>query len=334
MTALDQYERLESDGLWREKTGAQRRDVLVSFGHATLVISDSADRPLTHWSLPAVTRLNEGERPALFAPAPDAEETLEIADDTMIDAIETVRRGLLNARSTSGRLRFAISASFAALVVGLAVFWFPNALREQTLAVVPQSKRAEMGAIILGHLQSTLGQRCTSPRGQEALAAMSNRLFGPSAQAQIVVLPDGLEEAVALPGNIIVLDKSRVESAKEPESVAGYALAAFLDAEEKDALGPIIDQAGLRPTLQLLTTGDLPPESLEAYAMSLTNSPQLIELRASILEGFQSQNVDIIPLFADLESRGRLVPNQTKEADNQPVISDSQWIALNGICDA
>ena len=333
MTALDQYERLESDGLWREKAGAQRRDVLVSFGHATLVISDSADRPLTHWSLPAVTRLNEGERPALFSPAPDAEETLEIADDIMIDAIEKVRRGLLDARSTSGRLRFAISASFAVLVVGLAVFWFPNALREQTLAVVPQSKRAEMGAVILGHLQSTLGQRCTSPRGQQALAAMSDRLFNSTEQAQIVVLPEGLEEAVTLPGNIIVLDKSRVEEAETPEAVAGYALAAFLDASEKDALGPIIDQAGLQPTLQLLTTGDLPPESLEAYAISLADSPQLIELRASIIDGFKSRNVDIAPLFVDLESRGRLVPNQSEETNNAPILSDSQWIALNGICD-
>jgi len=35
MTALDQYVRLESGGLWRADADAQRRDVAVSFGDAT-----------------------------------------------------------------------------------------------------------------------------------------------------------------------------------------------------------------------------------------------------------------------------------------------------------
>lgn len=51
MTALKEYERLESGGLWRMTPQDQRRDVIVSFGDATLVISDSANRALSHWSL-------------------------------------------------------------------------------------------------------------------------------------------------------------------------------------------------------------------------------------------------------------------------------------------
>ena len=50
MTALKEYARLESGGLWRADADAQRRDVIVSFGDATLVISDSAERALAHWS--------------------------------------------------------------------------------------------------------------------------------------------------------------------------------------------------------------------------------------------------------------------------------------------
>ena len=56
MTALQKYERLEATGLWRETPDGQRREVVVSIGDATLVISDLNDTALTHWSLAAVER--------------------------------------------------------------------------------------------------------------------------------------------------------------------------------------------------------------------------------------------------------------------------------------
>lgn len=83
MTALTEYQRLESSGVWRASAQDQRRDVMISIGDATLVIYDTANRPLAHWSLAALVRLNVGTRPALFAPAPDAPEELEVADDTI-----------------------------------------------------------------------------------------------------------------------------------------------------------------------------------------------------------------------------------------------------------
>ena len=98
MTALSQYERLESTGLWRAAPGEQRREVTVSFGDATLVIADGAGRPLTHWSLAAVERINPGTRPALFAPDADQSETLEIDDDLLIDAMEKVRKTIARRR--------------------------------------------------------------------------------------------------------------------------------------------------------------------------------------------------------------------------------------------
>ena len=57
MTALKKYQRLESPGLWRDTPEAQRREVVVAFREATLVLSDPrTERALTHWSLPAVER--------------------------------------------------------------------------------------------------------------------------------------------------------------------------------------------------------------------------------------------------------------------------------------
>lgn len=53
MTALEQYQRLEAAGTWRETRKAGLRDVIVSFGDATLILSDPrSETPLAHWSLP------------------------------------------------------------------------------------------------------------------------------------------------------------------------------------------------------------------------------------------------------------------------------------------
>ena len=41
MTALDKYRKLEGIGLWSARVEDQRREVVVSFGDATLVMSDS-----------------------------------------------------------------------------------------------------------------------------------------------------------------------------------------------------------------------------------------------------------------------------------------------------
>ena len=56
MTALSKYDRLEATGLWRATRDTQRREVFVSIGDATLVISDLTDRAVAHWSIAAVER--------------------------------------------------------------------------------------------------------------------------------------------------------------------------------------------------------------------------------------------------------------------------------------
>jgi hypothetical protein len=105
MTALSEYQRLEASGVWRAAPGAQRRDVIVALGEATLVLSDMQGRALAHWSLAAVERRNPGVAPALYAPGDDAVEELELADGEMIAAVERVRRAVERARPAPGPVR-------------------------------------------------------------------------------------------------------------------------------------------------------------------------------------------------------------------------------------
>ena len=96
VTALTQFQRLEATGVWRPNSSERLRDVIVSFGDATLILSDPrTDTPLAHWSLPAVTRLNPGDHPARYAPGEMDVEWLEVEDELMISAIDKVHRCLL-----------------------------------------------------------------------------------------------------------------------------------------------------------------------------------------------------------------------------------------------
>ena len=111
MTALKKYLKLESPGLWRDAPQDQRRNVVVGFGTASLILSDpKTDLALSHWSLPAITRQNPGVLPAIYSTGPDATETLELDDQDMIDALETVQSALATRQPRPGRLRGTIVA--------------------------------------------------------------------------------------------------------------------------------------------------------------------------------------------------------------------------------
>jgi len=99
-TALTRYQRLEAAGLWRADEHAQRLDVIVSVGEATLTITDMRDRVQTHWSIAAIARANPGQRPAIYYPDGDPGETLELPEDEaeMIAAIETLRSAVARQR--------------------------------------------------------------------------------------------------------------------------------------------------------------------------------------------------------------------------------------------
>ncbi len=133
MTALTEFQRLECTGLWRDAPGAQKREVIVSFGDATLVISEARSaRALTHWSLPAILRLNAGQIPARYAPAPDADEELELDDETMVAAIDKVHTLIAARQPHPGRLRNLLLGAGLVAVLGIGILWMPRALIDHT----------------------------------------------------------------------------------------------------------------------------------------------------------------------------------------------------------
>ncbi|GAB4387018.1 hypothetical protein [Albidovulum sp.] len=338
MTALKEYQRLECTGLWRDAPGTQRREVIVAFGDATLVISDSRSaRALAHWSLPAVVRLNPGERPARFGPDGDAAEELEIDDETMIAAIGKLHRLLAARRPHPGRLRAVLTFSTLGLLLAAALLWLPGAMIRHTARMLPQVKRAEIGAAVLADLTRVTGLPCEGREGVAALARLAERLL-PEGGA-IHVLPAGLDRARPLPGGSVVLSRAFVETSDAPEIVAGQIVATRVAAEATDPLIDVLDHAGLAANLRLLTTGSLPDKALAGYGERLLATPPRTDLPLTrLLEAFGAAGVPTTP-FAYAIDPGGETTLPLIEADPfrdiappAPVMSDGDWVALQGIC--
>ena len=335
MTALKEYARLESTGLWRDAVDGQRREVGLVFGDATLVIVDPAGRPLTHWSMPAMRRTNPGQLPALYTPDAAGSETLELDDDLMVGAIEKVLHSVRRATPRPGRLRNAGIAFTLSLILGLGIFWLPGALVRQTLLVMPAVKRSEIGATLLGHIQRLTSPTCRDPLGTQALATLNTRLFG-AGHGQIVVIPDGpdhaLTHAIDLPGGIVVLGQSQVEAATEPAVLAGAILAAVAPRSASDPLEPILRRAGLMTTLRMLTTGDIPTAILQDHAAAmLLNAPPLPAVDL-LVPAFAAAQVPLSPWATLTDPTGAAALDLTADPALPEILGDGDWISLQGIC--
>ncbi len=337
MTALTEFARLESGGLWRAAPDDQRREVTVSVGDATLVISDSAGRPLTHWSLPAVQRLNVGERPARFTPASDAIETLEISDDMMIDAMEKVRKTVNRRRSKPGRLRNLGLLGGIAVIGALAVFWLPGALITQAQTVVPAVKRAEIGATLLGHIQRITGQTCRSQLGTQALEKLHSRALGPDAGGQVFVVPSGPDTAIYLPGGLIVMNRDLIEDTENPAVVGGHIIAAAAQLRMRDPLAALLKESGIGTTFTLLTQGEIAPDTLRTYAETLFANPPPRPDDAILLDMFANAQLPSTPFAyaGDVTGEttlGLIEADPMQGLQSREILSDAEWISLQGIC--
>lgn len=336
MTALQEYEHLECPGIWRPETEAQRRDVSVSIGDATLVISDQNGKALAHWSLPAVQRVNPGEMPAFFSPAEDATELLEIEEELMIEAIEKVRRVIRRRRPQRGRLRALAFVSTIAAIGAFAVFVLPDVVLRHTLSVVPEVKRDEIGQQLYDRITDLTGGACTAPGTLPTLARLQKRLE-PAQVGQILIMRGPMTPALHLPGRKVLLDRSLVEDFEGPEVLAGYILAETQRADARDPLQRLLEHGGVFVTLRLLTTGTISDEVLRAQARTLLRElPEPVSTPV-LLDAFQASGVPSSPYAYALdpsgeETLGLIEADPVPLAVSKPLLSDADWVGLQAIC--
>ena len=335
MTALREYERLEASGLWRPTPEDQRREVIVSIGEATLTIADMNDRALTHWSLAAVERKNPGHFPAIYHPDGDPGETLELAEDetAMLEAIERLRAAITRARPRPGRLRLVGVATSTALVLLVLLVWLPGAMRRHTVQVVPEIKREEIGAALLGRIERVAGRACDTAETRPVLRRLARR----TGAQRLVVLRTGVKDTLHLPGGIILMNRSVIEDYEDPAVAAGHILVERARAQQVDPLAEFLSHGGPVATFRLLTTGHVTQGALDRYAEEVLAAPRPELSEAQILAAFARASVPSTPYAYALDITGESVLGLI-EADPmagkqpEPVMPDRDWVLLQGIC--
>ncbi|CUI01256.1 hypothetical protein [Leisingera aquaemixtae] len=335
MTALKEFERLEAAGLWRADPEAQRRDVIISLGDATLTIASMNDRPLAHWSLAAVERANPGEFPALFHPDGDPGETLEIAEDetAMLEAISRVQNAIGRSRARPGRLRAVSILGMLALVIALLVLWLPGAVTRHAVSVVPEIKRKAIGQALLGRIERVSGPACATPEAAPILKTLAQR----TGVRQLAVLRSGIPGSLHLPGGIVLLNRAFVEDFEDPAVAAGAILAERARAEASDPMFELLEAGGVLATFKLLTTGDVDRSTLDAYAEATLASPRPALRDQVLLAEFARAALPSSPYAYALDITGESVLGLI-EADPmagrelEPVLNDRDWVQLQNIC--
>ncbi|PIB25903.1 hypothetical protein BFP76_12970 [Amylibacter kogurei] len=332
MTALKEYERLESIGLWRETPDGQRKEVVVAFGDASLVLRDSNDRPLTHWSMAAIERTNSNQRPAIYTVDPDGHETLEIDDKTMIKAIERVRNRIQRARPKPGRLRVWISAITLCAFVIAGVVWLPEATARYATGIVPDAKLEDIGRRALAQVNKLTGTPCSSPYGERALRLLEDRLIGTTSNRILIVDMDQRQSALLPNGNILI-NKSLLSDQNGPELMAGYVLMERAMQDERPQLYDLFLTAGLNTTLRFLATGTINKAKLDQFAESKIMGNPSNPRPDNLHELFNVAQITSTP-FAKSDLRyGDLAAIDNYAKQSIPLLSDEDWLALQEICD-
>lgn len=340
MTALTQFQRLEATGVWRPAPGARLRDVVVAFGDATLVLRDPrSEEPLSHWSLPAVTRLNPGQKPAIFAPGDaDQDEVVEIDDPLMVEAIERVHSAIAASRPRRGRLRGVVIWSGVGLALLAAAVWLPGAVMNHAARIAPPAQRTAVGMAMLADMRRTTGAPCDRAAGAAVLDGLSARLLGP--QGRIVVLPATMRGARALPGGIVVIGDDMIAGEPGPAVAAGQILAADVTADGADPLLPVIRTAGFRAAVDMLTSGELPDAALAGQGIALLTHQAPRPDDEALLARMQAAGVPSEPYARSVDPSGESVltlieadPFRTTSPP-EPLMTDGEWIQLQQICAA
>ena len=168
--------------------------------------------------------------------------------------------------------------------------------------------------------------------------ALERRLFGAATASQIIVVPARLGRAVALPGGLILVDDAMLARVDDPVAFAGSILVAHAARIERDPLAHVLDHIGLPNTLRLFTRGEISEDLLRGYASSVLMAPTQTPEIDLVIATFDAARVPSTPFADHLAAMGTPSPalitrDPWKDTATPAVLSDQDWVALQGICD-
>lgn len=330
MTALDKYVRLEALGQWREARHAPPREVVVSFGDATLLLTDLAERPLGHWALAGVAAVGRDDGATVYAMTRDGDETLTISDADMVEAIAAVSQAHRMARprvAAAPARRWWPLAALAA-IAALALALLPPLVRAQAARMVPPEAVEEFGDRMLLQIMATRGPLCPDPDGGRALAALVGRVAG-DARPRVRALSLGAAPAALLPGPTVVLGSEALARAEDPAEIAGWVALALARDDMKPGATRLMDAVGPVASLRYVLTGQLSEAALGKAIDDALAPPAPLEIEAAF-ERLRGAGLPTAPFADGLRRAGLEAPPAS--AEGRAALSDRDWVALQGLC--
>lgn len=339
MTALEQYERLEAIGIWRDRDGNPGREVVVKFGKSTLVLEAQADEPLTHWSLPALRIRGRSGSDVVYAPDGESRETLTISDGEMHAALARVIAPAAKAQPAQRRPRSVLKAGlFLVAVLCLLVVFLPSLLGWAAPSLIAPERARLLAANMIPLIEERTGPTCASAGGDAALDRLARRL-SPAGPPDIRVMDLADIPFLALPGRTVLISRHLAERSRSPEEFAGWAALGLRMSEEQTALRHVFQAAGHRDSLTFLMQGTVTEETLDGAVNRLliegdvrkplpVPETTLILADAAIspeplLEGIRRESL----------SDGPLTIPPSEGSDGGPlVLSVVDWSAVRSIC--
>jgi hypothetical protein len=217
----------------------------------------------------------------------------------------------------------------------LAIFWLPGAMMRHTLSVVPDITRQEIGQDLLTRITRVAGPACAAPSALPVLDRLATR----TGVRRLVVMPAGVQDSIALPGDLIVLNRAIIEDHEDPDVAAGYILTERLRAAQTDPLADLLRKSGVRASFRLITTGTLAPETLDRYAQSVLVSPRPMPSDETILAAFEQAQLRSTPYayardITGESTLGLIEADPMAGTAPSPVLSDRNWLVLQSICES
>ncbi len=334
MTALERYQRLEATGLWREGTDAAPREVIVSFGNATLTLSDLRERPLGHWALAGMRVLEAAPEGIVYATTPDAYETLTIRDAEMNAAIAAVSRAPgPHPRPAPARRRGRVWVALAltALIAAGAEFG-PGLLSAEAVRMTPPERAAEYGDRMLLDIMDRRGALCAAPDGIRALEDLAGRVL-PAGDAKIRVIGLGTAPFALLPGGTILLDRRIVETAAGPEEIAGWMALAWPAPGPDGGVEALMRAAGPSGQLRHVFSGDVGAEAVSrAAAAALDTRPDAARAPLAMAR-IEAAGMGSAAFAESLRAAGVAAPaGSPGDPSAAPGMGAAEWAAIRAVC--
>ena len=228
MTAIKKYQILESKGFWIESKGKEVKEVIISFGKSSIIISDTNATPLDHWNFNSIVILQKRTTSTTFSPGPEREEKLIVKDEEMIEAMTIICEHSKIPSKPMLKFNHVIKLVISLLLVFF-FFSLPSMLRFITLDIIEPYHEVIFVNTLLAKKDS-VGNICPKQKETVELEKMIASSYGIETGINISITKSSLPSPAILPGGVIIVPFDwflQSESYQKFEALLKLALGAF-----------------------------------------------------------------------------------------------------------